>query len=413
MTQPGEAARGTPTTAASERDRLETLAAYDVIGADLDDPVVVDLQALCETAATVVGAPTAVVNLFDDRIQHQVAAYGVSPTDCERDESMCQTTLAGGRDICVPDASADPRYASSPWVDGTLARIRFYCSAILRTPAGHALGTLCVFDEQPREITAQQRRTIGLLARQVIDVLELRLRSRELQHANDELARSTDRLASFAGQVSHDLKAPITAVIGFTELLSDMDDIADDPTISAYVGRCSSAAKRMLAMIDDLLAFARVGGSLRLVPNPIAAVVAEVVADLGLTVPDVTVNATGADVVADTTQLRALLQNLIGNAVLYRDDHPLTIEVISDRVGDNVVLRVVDNGSGIPPQRREDVLRPLVRLRKDIPGAGLGLAVCVRIAAAHGGTLRIDSAPGGGTAAIVTLPVAPDDAAPN
>jgi len=396
---------------ASEQERLYAVAAYDVIGADLDDPVVVDLQALCETAATVVGVPTAVVNLFDDRIQHQVAAFGVSPTDCERDASMCQTTLAGGHDICVPDASDDPRYVSSPWVDGTLARIRFYCSAILRSPAGHAIGTLCVFDEKPREITEQQRRTVGLLARQVIDVLELRLRSRELQRANDELARSTDRLASFAGQVSHDLKAPITAVIGFTELLTDMDGIADDPTISAYVGRCSSAAKRMLAMIDDLLAFARVGGYLRLVPNQIAPLVAEVVADLGLTAQDATVTAAGADVVADTSQLRALLQNLIGNAVLYRGDGPLTIEVISDQVGANAILRVVDNGSGIPPERREDVLRPLVRLRKEVPGAGLGLAVCVRIAAAHGGTLRLDSAPGGGTAAIVTLPLAPDAAA--
>jgi signal transduction histidine kinase len=408
VTRSGDAARETSATAASEQERLQVVAAYDVIGADQDDPVVIDLQALCETAATVVGVPTAVVNLFDDRIQHQVAAFGMSPKDCERDESMCQTTLAAGHDICVSDAAADPRYASSPWVDGTLARIRFYCSAILRSPAGHAIGTLCVFDDQPREITDQQRRTVGLLARQVIDVLELRLRSRELQRANDELARSADRLASFAGQISHDLKAPITAIIGFTELLSDMDEIAGDPTIRAYVARCSSAGKRMLAMIDDLLAFARVGGSLRLVPNPIAPLVADVVADLGAAARDATVTATGPDVVADPSQLRALLQNLIGNAVLYRGISAPVVEVISERVGDNAIVRVVDNGSGIPPERRDDVLRPLVRLRKEVPGAGLGLAVSVRIAAAHGGTIRLDGAPGGGTAAIVTLPLTPD-----
>lgn len=412
MTQPGEAARETSATAVSEQERLNTLAAYDVIGADVDDPVVSDLEALCETAATVIGAPTAVVNLIDDRVQHQVAAFGISPSDCARDESMCQTTLAGGHDVCIADASLDPRYAASPWVDGTLSRIRFYCSAILRSPAGHAIGTLCVFDEQPRDVSEQQRRTVGLLARQVIDVLELRLRSRELQRANDELARSADRLATFAGQVSHDLKAPITAIIGFTELLSDLDDIADDPTISGYVGRCSSAAKRMLAMIDDLLAFARVGGSLRLVPNQIASLVAEVVADLGPAAQGATVTATGADIVADASQLRALLQNLIGNAVLYRSDRPLTVEVVSDHVADSAVLSVVDNGSGIPPERREDVLRPLVRLRKEVPGAGLGLAVCVRIAAAHGGTIRLDGAPGGGTAAVVTLPLSPNGRGP-
>lgn len=412
MTHSGEAARRTPASAVSEQDRLTALAAYDVIGADLDDPVVADLQALCETAATVAGAPTAVVTLIDDRIQHQVAAFGVSPTACQRDESLCQTTLAGGQDVYLPDASTDPHYASSPWVDGRLSRIRFYCSAILRSPAGHAIGTLCVFDEQPREITEQQRRIVSLLARQVIDVLELRLRSRELQRANHELARSADQLASFAGQVSHDLKTPITAIIGFTELLSDMDEIAADPTLRAYVGRCSSAAKRMLAMIDDLLAFARVGGSLRRVPNPIEPLVAEVVADLGPVAHDATVTATGADIVADRSQLRALLQNLIGNAVLYRGASAPVVEVISEQEGDQAILRVIDNGSGIPAESREDVLRPLVRLRKELPGAGLGLAVCVRIVAAHGGTIRLDDAPGGGTVAIVTLPLAPDGQPP-
>ena len=395
----------TRAAAATEQERLAALAAYDVIGAAGDDPVVADLEGLCGAAASVAGVSTAVVNLIDDRFQHQVAAFGLNPQACRRDESMCQTTIAGGRDIYLPDASADPRFATSPWVDGTLARIRFYCSVILRSPEGHAIGTLCVFDEAARELGDQQLRTIGLLARQVVDVLELRLRTRQLQRANAELTRSADRLASFAGQVSHDLKAPITAIIGFTELLTDMDEIADDPTISGYVGRCSSAAKRMLAMIDDLLAFARVGGSLTMVENPIGPLVAEVVADLGLTAADATVTAVGADVVADTSQLRALLQNLIGNALVYRGDAPPVVEVISDQVGDNAILRVVDNGSGIPPESREDVLRPLVRLRKELPGAGLGLAVCVRIAAAHGGTIRIDSAPGGGTSAIVTLPL--------
>ncbi len=395
----------TRAAAASEQERLAALAAYDIIGAAGDDPVVADLEGLCEAAATVAGVSTAVVNLSDDRLQHQVAAFGVNPQACRRDESMCQTTLAGGRDIYVSDAAADPRFATSPWVDGKLARIRFYCSVILRSPQGHAIGTLCVFDETARELGDQGLRTIGLLANQVIDVLELRLRTRELQRANVELTRSADRLASFAGQVSHDLKAPITAIIGFTELLSDMDEIADDTTISNYVGRCSSAAKRMLAMIDDLLAFARVGGSLTMVENPIEALVAEVVADLGATAAGATVTASGADIVADTSQLRALLQNLIGNALVYRGDDAPVVEVFSDQIGDNAILRVVDNGSGIAPESREDVLRPLVRLRKELPGAGLGLAVCVRIAAAHGGTIRIDSAPGGGTAAIVTLPL--------
>lgn len=393
----------TSAAAAAEQERLAALAAYDVIGVEGDDPIVADLQELCEAAAIVAGMPSAVVNLIDERFQHQVAAFGATATECERDVAMCQTTLAGGVDVFLPDASQDEAYATSPWVDGRLGRIRGYCSTILRSPAGHLIGTLCVFDERPCEISDAQRRVLAVLAGQVVDVLELRLRTRQLAQVGAELARSTDRLASLVGTVSHDLKAPITAILGFTELLGDMDEIASDPTAAAYLGRCSSAARRMLAMINDLLAYARVGRELSLTANPIEPLVAQIVSDLGPTA-DATVTAAGDDVIADRSQLRALLQNLIGNALAYRGEQPCVVRVTSARVDDAVVVRVVDNGPGIPRESRTDVLRPLVRLRKDVPGAGLGLAVCARIAAAHGGTIHLDEAPGGGTAVVVTFP---------
>ena len=393
------------TDSASATDqRRAAVAAYDVIGVVRDDPVIKDLDGLCEAAAGIVDARCAVVNLHDDRFQHQVAAFGTDPTPCRLDESMCQTTLAEGQDIVLRDASVDPRFADSPFVTGRLGSIRFYCSTILRTPAGQALGTLCVFDDQPRDVTDRQRRALRLLADQVVDVLELRLRTRQLERATNELTRAQDRLASFAGQVSHDLKAPITAIIGFTELLEDMDAVTADPNALAYIARCSSAAKRMLAMIDDLLAFARVGGSLLPVRNELESVVAKVVSDLGAVAADARVSASGPDVIADRAQFRALLQNLIGNAVRYRDDRPCVVTVTSERAGTDMMVTVADNGTGIPAERREEVLRPLVRLRKDVPGAGLGLAVCTRIAAAHGGSLRLDEAPGGGTVAVVTFP---------
>ncbi|HEY8301058.1 MAG TPA: GAF domain-containing sensor histidine kinase [Jatrophihabitans sp.] len=392
------------TAAAAEQERLAALAAYDVIGVEHGDPVVGDLRRLCEAAAVVADVPYAVVNLIDDRFQHQVAAFGATAADCRREESMCQTTLARGHDVYVPDASQDATFATSPWVDGRLGAIRAYSSTILRSPEGHAIGTLCVFDEAVKEIAPAHRRVLAVLGEQIVDVLELRLRSRQLQRASGELARSTDRLASLVGTVSHDLKAPITAILGFTELLADMDEIAADRSASDYVGRCRSAARRMLAMINDLLAYARVGAELALVRTPIEAMVAEIVSDLGAAAADATVRAHGVDVVADRTQLRALLQNLIGNAVTYRSERPCEVEVDSVRVGPDVVLRVVDNGSGIPADRREDVVRPMVRLRKEIPGSGIGLAVCTRIVAAHSGTMRIEDAPGGGTAVVVTLP---------
>lgn len=391
--------------AATESERLTALAAYDVIGVKPDDPAVADLSALCELAAALLGVQTAVVNLLDDRFQHQVATYGVDPRLCERDESMCQTTLAAGKDMCVSDASADPRLSASPWVDGRIDRIRLYCAAILRNPAGHALGTLCVFDGRAREVSDDQARALRLLARQVVDVLELRLRSRQLERTHAELARSHDRLASFAGQISHDLKAPITAILGFTELLSELDAVTTDSGAAGYVARCTSATRRMLAMIDDLLAFARVGGTLKRRPIALDTVLPEVLEDLGTATEGATVTWSGRDVVADPAQLRALLQNLLSNALTYRSERACEVQVVTERTGESITLQVIDNGSGVPAEKRDDVVRPLVRLRTDVGGAGLGLAVCMRIVVAHGGSLELSDTPGGGTTARVILPL--------
>jgi signal transduction histidine kinase len=388
----------------SESARLAALAAYDVLGAGPDDPTIVELTSVCELAATVLDVPSAVVNLFDDRFQHQVAAWGTDPSACRREESMCQTTLAAGHDIVLRDASTDPRFAASPWVDGRLARIRFYCSCILRTPAGTPIGTLCLFDTVPRDPDDAAIRAVRLLTRRVVDVLELRLRTAQLEARNHELVRSQDRLASFAGQISHDLKAPITAILGFTELLGDMEVIAGDPSARGYVGRCASAAQRMLAMIDDLLAFARVGATHAPAPTALDTVVPEALADLGGLADEADVTWSGPDVVADPGALRALLRNLLSNAITYRGEGPADISVTTERVAESMVLSVIDHGPGIPADSREEVLRPLVRLRKDVPGAGLGLAVVARIAAAHGGSLRLAETPGGGTTATVVLP---------
>lgn len=388
----------------AEGERLAALAAYDMIGVNADDPVVADLRAMCELAAAMLGVRTAVVNLLDDRFQHQVAAYGVDPRPCERDQSMCQSTLAEGSDICVADASADPRLSASPYVDGRIDSIRLYCAAILRNPAGHALGTLCVFDRSARQVSEDQARSLRLLARQVVDVLELRLRSRQLARTHAELARSHDRLASFAGQISHDLKAPITAILGFTELLSEISAVATDARAAGYVTRCMSATRRMLVMIDDLLAFARVGGTLN--PRPIAldTVMPEVLEDLGTARAGATVTWSGPPIVADPAQLRALLQNLVSNSLTFRGERPCEVRVVTERDVGSIVLRVIDNGSGVPAEQRDDVVRPLVRLRKDVAGAGLGLAVCMRIVTAHGGSLELSDTQGGGTTARVILP---------
>jgi signal transduction histidine kinase len=381
--------------------RLAAIARYDVVNGD----VPIELRDICALAAQLVGVQTAAVNVIDDKHQHQVVSYGFDPCICDRTDSMCYTTLLGGADVTVPDASRDERFAHSPWVDGRLGAVRFYSSMILRSPEGAPIGTLCVFDDQPRTVTRQQLSGLRTLARQVVDVLELRARSRQLERTVAELSRSQRELAAFAGQVSHDLKTPLTASLGFTELLGELPSVTADPVARGYLARCASSGRRMLTLVDDLLAYARVGGKLKKRAVALDEVLPQVLDDLGPVAEDADVEWAGPDVPADPAQLRVLLQNLVGNACKYRSPHRRAhIAVTSERINGGVRLRVSDNGPGIPAHAREDALAPLTRLTAQVPGSGLGLATCARIATAHGGVLRLDDTPGGGLTATIDFP---------
>jgi signal transduction histidine kinase len=250
-------------------------------------------------------------------------------------------------------------------------------------------------------VPPERIRALQLLAGQAENVLELRLHS---ARAHAELDRAQERLASFAGQLSHDLKAPITAVLGFSELLAELDAVAADETARGYVARCVSAARRMQATIDELLAFARIAAAEAIQPVALDTIVPEALEDLGEAARSARVSWSGPDMLGDPGQLRALLCHLLGNAISYRGDAPCVVTVSTERTEGGLVLRIADNGPGIPPESRNDVVRPLVRLRTDVPGAGLGLAVCARIATVHGGSLTVGETPGGGTTVTVDLP---------
>jgi len=226
-----------------------------------------------------------------------------------------------------------------------------------------------------------------------------------LARSLEEAQKSNALLESFAGRISHDLRNPLASVIGFTEL-GELRNPAEAEDFR-IIGRTS---RRMLAMVDDILSFSRIGGALRPCPVSLAAVVHDVEEDLafGLKEAGADIEVSDFALHADAEQLRTLLQNLIQNAVAYRrPDVPPRIQVMAETVPDGVAVRVTDNGKGIPVHERVSVTEPLVRLHRadDPPGFGLGLATCVRIAQAHGGRLEIGEVPGGGTTVSVILPV--------
>lgn len=244
----------------------------------------------------------------------------------------------------------------------------------------------------------------------------VRERTRELRRSNDELER-------FAMVASHDLQEPLRKIQAFGDRLQAKHAAALDAKGREYLGRIVGAASRMRAMIDDVLALARVSTERRpFVPVDLGAVAEEVVADL----EDLIRRTRGRvelgalpTVRADPIQMRRLIQNLIVNALkFHRPGEPPWVRldaraIFADGEPEPVAheLAVADDGVGFDEANRDRIFQPFQRLRgrSEYGGAGLGLAICRRIVDRHCGAVTATSEPGGGSTFRVTLPVRPGD----
>ncbi|MCX9010579.1 MAG: ATP-binding protein [Candidatus Methanoperedens sp.] len=252
--------------------------------------------------------------------------------------------------------------------------------------------------------------------------IELEMQNEELRRAHDELekrveeqtaelARSNAELEQFAYIASHDLQEPLRTVSGFTQLLAKryrgkLDKDADD-----FISYIVDGATRMQKMIDDLLEYSRVGTR----GKPFERTDLEAVFNQVLTNLKVSIEQNGAvlthdplpTVMADATQMVQLFQNLISNAIKFRKkDEPPRIHVSAERMGDEWVLSVRDNGIGIAPEFMGRLFQVFARghASSEYPGTGIGLAICKRIVERHGGRIWAESEPGKGSTFYFTIP---------
>jgi signal transduction histidine kinase len=366
------------------------------------------LNSLVRLAASLCGVPYSVVNIITADQQLQIAASGIDAGICSRDDSMCASVFLDSGTTVVRDASQDPRFAANPFVTGEIADVRFYASVPLKSSRGLVFGSLCVFSDAAVLPTREQIDEVEVLALQVVELLELQLRTLQLNNALAELERSNAMLAEFAGRVSHDLRAPLTTILGYVELAEDDPEISNDHPAREYLQLIGSGGHRMLGTLEDVLDYSRAEGQLNRERVSLLAVTAEAAQDLGLNLGLASgILCEDSELYADRAQLRTLLQNLLDNSLNYRDtQRDLRVAVTATLCPHGVTLHVADNGKGILPADRPRAMEPLVRLNRpgDGPGTGLGLATCHRIAQAHGGELTISDTPGGGVTVSVTFP---------
>jgi PAS domain S-box-containing protein len=242
------------------------------------------------------------------------------------------------------------------------------------------------------------------------DITERKGVEKALKKKTEDLARSNEDLEQFAYVASHDLQEPLRTVTSYVQLLARRYEGKLDSDADEFIGFAADGAVRMWKLINDLLAYSRVGTQGKeLSPTDSEAVLAQSVNDLKVAVEENEALVTHdplPTVIADRPQLGLLFQNLIGNAIKFRGNEPPRVHISASRNGNGWTFSVRDNGIGIAAEYSERIFIIFQRLhgRQEYAGTGIGLAICKKIVERHGGRIWVESEVGKGATFYFILP---------
>ncbi len=416
---------------ANEAERLRALHSYRI----LDTPFEQEYDDIAALAAEVCGTPMAFITLVDDARQWFKARLGFEEREMPREISFCAHAICAPDDLMVvPDATLDPRLAQYPNVTGAPG-IRFYAGAPLVTPDGHALGTLCVADHRPRELTPSQARALRVLRRHVVDALELRraviaqenaiaqlhVAQNELDAQRARAVAANEAKSRFLATMTHEIRTPLSAISGLTLWLGDTALL---PEQREAVQSIRTSSDLLLRLVNDILDLAKVeSGRMELEVAPFAprdcvrralelvrpaAAAKRLQFDLQLD-DDVPALVRG-----DATRLTQVLINLLSNAVKFTAAGSVRLRVgVERRDAEELILAfaITDTGIGLDAEQIARLFQEFAQAESSTArkygGTGLGLAISRRLVELHGGKISVASEPGRGSTFSFTVRVQP------
>lgn len=379
----------------TETRRIESLHAYGI----LDTPVEAVFEDITRIASAVCETPISVINLVDAQRQWFKSEVGLGVRETPLETSICAHAILEHDFLEVPDTTRDARFASNPLVTGDPG-LRFYAGALLKTPDGLPLGTVCVLDTRPRTLTPAQVDTLRALSRQVMAQLELRRLLAEAHAVSEHRARV---LAS----AGHDLKTPLRAALyAISRARVDASD--------AQLQKLDSAEQELTVIhqkFGELIASATGRGGFvppALAPADVAPVVEQVAAAWQRSAArkqvalDVRIEA-ACRARTHVGLLETLLGNLVSNAVKYTPAGG-RVELVCQQVHGLACIDVVDTGIGMDPARVDGYFKAFQQGDARSDGLGIGLWIVRQTAEALAADLEVVSALGEGTRITVRLP---------
>jgi len=414
------------------RRRNEELMARNAIATTIGQSLDLDhiLKVTLDTGLEVIGIDAGWIQLVDEeqegRTLSLAAQYGLSPDVVQEiktlqwGDGLTGQVAQSGQPIVVPKASDDPRLATE---SGRREGLHAFTAVPIQSKE-QVLGVLGILSRRPREQSPDEVQLLTAVGHQIglaIENVRLAKKASEI-----ELLREADRLRSeLLANISHELRTPLGLIKVFCTTLLREDVEFDGETQQEFLRDIREETDKLEDLVDNLLDLSRIqDGRLRLDKGPtdISQLARKVIKamQIQLTQPA----GTGRQhrlvydffpdplvATVDAKCIEQVLRNLLSNAIKYSPGGG-TITIQGREDGEHLLIRISDQGVGIPAEELEKIFERFYRVENEITqtvrGAGLGLPVCRGIVEAHGGRMWAESTPGRGSTLCFTLPLEPD-----
>jgi len=380
---------------ANEEKRLKLLKKFDILDT-IEEQAYDDLTLL---AAQICNVPIALISLIDETRQWFKSHHGLDVTETPRNVSFCSHAILQDDLFIVEDADQDLRFKDNPLVAGG-PEVKFYAGAPLIVNKDFRIGTICVIDTKKNQLTSSQQKSLKALARQVVALLELRLKIKELKkidYMKDE----------FLSMVSHELRTPLTSLKGSLNLISHLEQDLNE-NVKPLLDVAERNTEQLLVIVNDILDLASMeAGNLKMDMNNVhlITVLQNAIAlnqlyinqcNCKLTI-DISKDSKDINVLGDKARLLQVVSNLLSNAAKFSAKDDGHIHIVVNKTETHVQVSVIDNGLGIPTDSQHQIFTKFHQINSStnqkLPGTGLGLNICKHIIDAHNGEIGFSSIP--------------------
>lgn len=389
-----------PLPTANEAERLDFLLSLNVLDTLPED----EFDAITKLASSCLKMPVSLISFVEKDRQWFKAKTGTDICETSRDVSFCAHAIHNDNVMVVENADEDPRFVDNPLVTNTENPIKFYAGVPIILDKQYALGTLCLIDTKPRQLSDGDIDMIKQFGKHVEKLIELRMANQKIKLQKELLSEQHEKLKEFAGVISHDMKMPLANIIVTSDILkAKYSENLDDQAL-VYLAYLKDNSLSLSDYINNILEYYQsdkidANDRQEFDVNEMLESIVEILniedkCDIEFPHDNHIINSNRA-------ALAQVFLNLITNALKYNDKEFIEIKITSKVKKDSVEFSIWDNGMGIPKEKQTQIFDLYETLgsadRKGNKGHGIGLSMVKKICEKLGGGITVCSEPGEGT----------------